>query len=591
MPSPGHRVYLSLNKVDDIDDGYGVVPGSDITYTISYANPITNPSDPNYIGNINDTVVTDLLPDDLAFVSASGPNSVYHPDTRTVTWDIGTLEAGESGFVTLTVKVNNYITEYGTITNLCKIQGGNWSRWARGETPVCTATNPAPAYGEISDFLCTDDLNLNLTWLRGRFAANADGHEVYFGTSFSEVNDADTSTPDIYKGTVTNPSYPIPRSNFELVTTYYWRIDEVNDSNVWKGNVWSFTTDCNLIENFNPYSNDTQLKTIWAESGRAYLTFFAGSSDANKVRDGNSMKYRYQTNVSPYYSKATATIGTGYGKLDVASDWLGIGATVLSLWFYGQPGNDANALMYLTLTDGASNSATVNYSGDMNDIRDPSWRQWNIPLTEFAGVNLADVETITIGFGYMTAGTGFSYVYFEDIHLYLHKCFPGSYPPGDFDSDCDVDFHDFAVIAQSWLTNSGLPDYNPICDIAVPHNSIIDYNDLARFCEDWLWRQAAALPMDAGSEYLYMSPPPAEQPQIEPQTEPEPEAQSVPAPEPQLQPEPQPKPPYYHFTKEDAQKLVDLLEQFWRTNEKIRSAYTEAEWQEFIESLKQLPEE
>jgi hypothetical protein len=24
--------------------------------------------------------------------------------------------------------------------------------------------------------------------------------------------------------------------------TYYWRIDEVNDPNLWKGDVWSFTT-------------------------------------------------------------------------------------------------------------------------------------------------------------------------------------------------------------------------------------------------------------------------------------------------------------------------------------------------------------
>ncbi|MGD0077411.1 MAG: right-handed parallel beta-helix repeat-containing protein [Sedimentisphaerales bacterium] len=53
---------------------------------------------------------------------------------------------------------------------------------------------------------------------------------------------------------------------------------------------------------------------------------------------------------------------------------------------------------------------------------------------------------------------------------------------GDFDSDCDVDFSDFAVLANSWLQN------NPSVDIAPPPagDGIVDIKDLAVLCDNWL---------------------------------------------------------------------------------------------------------
>jgi hypothetical protein len=219
---------LPLDKVDDINDSNGVVPDDDIHYTISYGNPIADPCDPNYIGDVNDAVITDYLPDDLAFSSASGPNSVYHPGTHTVTWNIGTLSSGDGGSVTLTVKVNDCIAGYGIITNVCIIKGGDLTlRGARENTPVCSASHPSPACGEIVDL---DTGEFNLTWCPGHFAADVNGHEVYFGSNFNDVNDADNSWPlgGVYKGEVNNPSYSIQFSDLDVDTTYYWRIDEVN---------------------------------------------------------------------------------------------------------------------------------------------------------------------------------------------------------------------------------------------------------------------------------------------------------------------------------------------------------------------------
>jgi subtilisin family serine protease len=154
--------------------------------------------------------------------------------------------------------------------------------------------------------------------------------------------------------------------------------------------------------------------------------------------------------------------------------------------------------------------------------------------------------------------------------------------PADFDRNEIVNFLDYAVLASAWLTSSGQLDYNSICDISIPRNNIIDANDLARLCDNWLWQppwNQSEMMMGAGyahgagfTESLSITSPP-EQLQIELQSDLEP-----------LQPEPQP-----HLTEEDIQDLVDWLEQLWLTDEEVRNTSTEAEWQEFIEILKQAP--
>ncbi len=104
------------------------------------------------------------------------------------------------------------------------------------------AFGPTPADGAINPFTW-----VNLTWKAGDFAVS---HDVYMGENFDDVNDA-TKDSDLFRGSqdlLTNfyfagfapGAYPDGLINGQ---TYYWRIDEVNDSNPdspWKGNVWSF---------------------------------------------------------------------------------------------------------------------------------------------------------------------------------------------------------------------------------------------------------------------------------------------------------------------------------------------------------------
>jgi hypothetical protein len=77
-----------------------------------------------------------------------------------------------------------------------------------------------------------------LSWTPGFYAPAVNGHRVYLSESFSDVNDG------VGGVTVSDSSYTPGRLAFS--TTYYWRVDEVNappDSTVFRGDVWSFTTE------------------------------------------------------------------------------------------------------------------------------------------------------------------------------------------------------------------------------------------------------------------------------------------------------------------------------------------------------------
>ncbi|MBN2315275.1 MAG: hypothetical protein JXM79_15200, partial [Sedimentisphaerales bacterium] len=112
------------------------------------------------------------------------------------------------------------------------------------------AGSPIPA-NEATDVSQTQELD----WSVGEYAAE---HDVYFGTDATTVAEADTSTAGIYQGRQTENSYSPGKLDWN--TTYYWRIDEINDVNPdspWKGQVWSFTTaDFLIVDNFESYTDN-----------------------------------------------------------------------------------------------------------------------------------------------------------------------------------------------------------------------------------------------------------------------------------------------------------------------------------------------
>jgi hypothetical protein len=93
-------------------------------------------------------------------------------------------------------------------------------------------------------------------------------------------------------------------------------------------------------------------------------------------------------------------------------DWTVNGVDTLTIWFRAEVGNAAEQ-MYVTLN---GNARVDNDNPDAATIT--RWTPWNIDLQTFAdqGVNLTNVDSITIGLGSVTGGTGT--MYFDDIRLY-----------------------------------------------------------------------------------------------------------------------------------------------------------------------------
>ncbi|MHC4241288.1 MAG: LamG domain-containing protein [Planctomycetota bacterium] len=109
-----------------------------------------------------------------------------------------------------------------------------------GNPPTFTiAEKPNPADGALHL-----DTWVSISWRAGDYAVS---HDVYIGDNFNDVNLGAEGTfvgnqADTYF-VAGFPGFPFPDS---LVpgTTYYWRIDEVNDAepnSPWKGDVWSFS--------------------------------------------------------------------------------------------------------------------------------------------------------------------------------------------------------------------------------------------------------------------------------------------------------------------------------------------------------------
>jgi hypothetical protein len=306
---------------------------------------------------------------------------------------------------------------------------------------------------------------VTLKWNPGK---NAASHDIYFGTSFEDVNSA--TDPDLLP--VGRGNQPLEENTYgpnevplALDGTYYWRIDEVSGPTVTKGNVWRFTvTNFLIVDDFDSYASteeirgDDTIDPVWADYWTNY-TCAELALETITVRDGNSILYKYDNSSYPQYSEIEASVD----DLLVTPDWTSYAARALTLWFYGAGDNDAEQ-MYLALEDQDANLAVVPYGGDANDLKNPRWQQWDIDLQEFNDINevdLSNIAKIYIGFGDRFAPSygGSGEVYFDDIRLYLQRCIT-EYVDVDFTGDCFVNLDDLEIIARDWLQSDYYVDIN-----------------------------------------------------------------------------------------------------------------------------------
>ncbi|MHC4499344.1 MAG: hypothetical protein ACYS21_09560, partial [Planctomycetota bacterium] len=91
---------------------------------------------------------------------------------------------------------------------------GGFTLTAIGGGPIASA--PIPAY-KATD-VCPE--GVVLSWTPWEDVGDVNGHDVYFGTDFNDVEDADTDTPGVYKGRQDSNTYPeVGSLTLELGTT------------------------------------------------------------------------------------------------------------------------------------------------------------------------------------------------------------------------------------------------------------------------------------------------------------------------------------------------------------------------------------
>jgi len=343
----------------------------------------------------------------------------------------GDRVAQVTGYIT-----NGYITAYNGLGDV--VVDFNVSEL--NKTTVTGATNPYKARGPYPTNNTSDaPPYVVLSWTLGDNVAT---HDVYFGTDANSVLDANHSTSGIYKGSQPRDETSYEPTGLELGKRYYWRIDEVNEPNVYKGNLWQFAVaNYALVDDFEKYADSNALLLSWSNTGTGGALSLATTGGHDKAK---TMKFDYNNSGEPNYSEAQTD--------DIDYDWTIAGVLAIDIWYKGDANNAAEQ-MYAALEDNNSHPVAVVVNSDPN-VKSSAWQVWRIKLTDFTGVNLANIKKFYLGFGDrnhpVAGGTGT--VYFDDIRLHPSRCI--NKPWEDLNDDCVVDFKDFTIMANNWMKSS-----------------------------------------------------------------------------------------------------------------------------------------
>jgi hypothetical protein len=300
-------------------------------------------------------------------------------------------------------------------------KGDIWSFTTQG-----AVGSPEPANGAV-DVKQTPVLS----WNPGVLAAS---HEVYFGTDEEAVKNATTTSPE-YQGTRALGDEILNPGKLTFDTTYYWRVDEVNNTNPdspWVGNLWSFTTaDFIVVDDFEDYDiGNNEIWWAWKD-GSGYASHpteppYAGNGTGSMVGDESTGSYTEEIRVHggsqamPLFFDNSVLNKLKYSEVEMTltypRDWTENGVSILSIWFRGDSANAAEP-MYVAL-----NGNAVVYHDNPDATKIYIWMEWRIDLQAFAdqGVDLTNVNTIALGFGDRNnpqpGGKGL--MLFDDIRLY-----------------------------------------------------------------------------------------------------------------------------------------------------------------------------
>jgi hypothetical protein len=122
------------------------------------------------------------------------------------------------------------------------------------------------------------------------------------------------------------------------------------------------------------------------------------------------MPMDYNNVKAPFYSEAER-------EFTLTEDWTANEADALVLYVRGASGNQA-APLYVTTEDSSGRAGTVVHP-DPAVATTTQWSQWRIPLSSFAGVNLARVKKLVLGVGDKNnpVAGGSGTIYIDDLRV------------------------------------------------------------------------------------------------------------------------------------------------------------------------------
>ncbi|MHC4301179.1 MAG: LamG domain-containing protein, partial [Planctomycetota bacterium] len=290
-------------------------------------------------------------------------DNFYLGDLRADSTDGG----GTSGYSTSDIEIAEVVV-YNKDLSDAQIEGIN--EWLQGNVgsgggnPL--AAGPAPADGVLYE-----NTWANLGWRAGYYAVS---HDLYFGTAFDDVNDGAEGTFVGNTGTTSQvvgfPGFPAAEG-LQPGTTYYWRVDEVNEADPnspWKGHVWSFTVPPKIAYNPEPADGvkfvEADLTLTWTAGFGTKLHDVYFGDDFDTVSNASGALPQADTTYSPgalesdktYYWRVDEFDGATRLKGDVWSF-----TTMPVIEVTGEP----NLVGMWTFDEGMGNNA-LDWSGNGN---------------------------------------------------------------------------------------------------------------------------------------------------------------------------------------------------------------------------------
>jgi len=637
-----------LSKVDNVSDGDSVLPGDEITYTIHYANPVTDENDPNYIGTLTGVTIIDYLPQEL------DPNNPFDPayslSNHRYVWNIGTLSPGNSNSIQVRVIVNELAEPLGKITNVCVLRANEIGPVTSVEVTDVNSWNPGIVYVNKQ----ATGSNTGMSWnnaYRCLHKALERGQEgcgseiwVAAGTYKPDTNAVDPNKyatfeladgVGLYGGFAGNETSREQRNPLANQTILTGDIDNDDTGDIqdvvtalgigqttiidgftitkglWSG-LWcdpnsspiiannTFKAnwdgvDCNgtptiincIVENNSRYGifclpNSSPTITnniIRGNGGNGIYCQEIGEGVEIEIKNnwihsnGNNGIYIYNPD---FYAPAiirnnTIVNNAGYG---INSLWPEDANISNCIAWYNSSGQlySSNGtfekVRYSCIQNGDTNNGNINidplFYDDPNDPNNFHLSS-NSPCID-AGNPFADYagETDIDGEGRVKDGNADG---IERVDMGADEYY---WSPADFNDDRIVNFIDYARFANAWDSNDSNSNWDPICNIGIPANNRIDYNDLAVFCEDWLWQAGwtqliGFMMMGQGmSEEGGVLFAPAET-----------SLQAVSAEQQIEKVEPL-----------KIEQLIKWLEELWLTDSEVRKTIDKAPWQKFMDSIK-----